>query len=74
MRELFGIPVDTLVVVLAVALTAALGALGAFNLRTEVFAEARAVGGEEMRARYPRHPWPEDPAAAEPTTRAKARR
>jgi len=30
----------------------ALGALGSFNLKTEVFAEARAVGGEEMRAHY----------------------
>ncbi len=30
----------------------ALGALGSYNLKTEVFAEARAVGGEEMKARY----------------------
>ena len=30
----------------------ALGALGSYNLRTEVFAEARAVGGEEMKAHY----------------------
>jgi aldehyde:ferredoxin oxidoreductase len=30
----------------------ALGALGAYNLRTEVFAEARAVGGEALKERY----------------------
>jgi ATP-dependent helicase HrpB len=37
------------------------------------WASSYAEMRRDLRGRYPRHPWPEDPAAAEPTRRAKPR-
>ena len=39
------------------------------GFRARSYAEVR----KDLRGRYPRHPWPDDPLSAPPTARAKRR-
>lgn len=77
-QELFGLTAHPLVAGGQVPLTLAL--LSPARRPVQVtkdlpgfWAGSWAAVRAEMRGRYPKHPWPEDPAAAPPTTRAKPR-
>ncbi|WP_296166277.1 ATP-dependent helicase HrpB [uncultured Brevundimonas sp.] len=77
-QELFGVTVHPTVGGGAVPLTLAL--LSPARRPVQVtrdlpgfWAGSWAAVRAEMRGRYPRHPWPEDPAAAQATSRAKPR-
>jgi ATP-dependent helicase HrpB len=77
-QELFGLGVHPAVAGGRVALTLALLSPARRPIQT-----TRDLAGfwrgswvevrKEMRGRYPKHPWPDDPLAAPPTTRAKPR-
>ncbi|HOX43838.1 MAG TPA: ATP-dependent helicase HrpB [Myxococcota bacterium] len=79
LQEVFGLADSPRVARGRLALTLEL--LGPHGRPVQVTADLRsfwAVGypavRKELRGRYPRHPWPEDPWSAEPTGRAKPRK
>jgi len=77
-QELFGLDVHPAVMDGRVPLTLALLSPARRPLQITkdlpgFWAGSWAAVRAEMRGRYPRHPWPEDPANAAPTSRAKPR-
>jgi ATP-dependent helicase HrpB len=76
-QELFGLTTHPVVgpgVPLTLALTSPAGR--PIQLTADLPGFWRGAWAEvrkDMRGRYPKHPWPEDPASAAPTTRAKPR-
>ena len=77
-QELFGVTVHPVVGDPPVPLTIELLSPAMRPVQTTAdlpgfWASSYADVRRDMRARYPKHPWPEDPAAAAPTRRAKPR-
>ncbi len=75
-QELFGMERHPVVAGQPVKLTLLSPAGRPVQVTTDLpgfWAGSYADVAKDMRARYPRHPWPEDPTAADPTLRAKPR-
>ena len=75
-QELFGLAAHPMVANGRVPLVLALTSPAGRPIQTTrdlpgFWAGSWAAVAKEMRGRYPRHPWPDDPAAAAPTTRTK---
>ena len=78
LQEMFGVTVHPVVGLsrMPVRLTLLSPARAAVQVTTDLprfWATSYADVRKDMRGSYPRHPWPEDPTQAEPTTRAKPR-
>ncbi len=78
LQELFGVTVHPVVGARRLPLRLTLLSPGQHPLQVTMdlprfWATSYADVRRDMRGQYPRHPWPEDPTAADPTTRAKPR-
>ena len=78
LQELFGVTTHPTVGPKRLPLRLILLSPGAKPVQTTMdlpgfWATSYADVRRDMRGRYPRHPWPEDPTEADPTTRAKPR-
>ena len=76
MQEMFGVTSHPVAAGAPLRITLLSPARRPLQVTTDLpgfWAGAYAEVRKEMRGRYPRHPWPEDPTAADPTLRAKRR-
>lgn len=78
LQEMFGLTVHPAVGPRAIPLVVELLSPAQRSVQTTsdlpgFWANTYADVRRDLRGRYPRHPWPEDPAAAEPTRRVKPR-
>ena len=76
LQELFGLSVHPVVAGQPLKITLLSPAGRPVQVTTDLpgfWATSYADVRKDMRGRYPKHPWPEDPTAAAPTLRAKPR-
>lgn len=77
LQEMFGVTVHPKIGKTALRVTLLSPARNAVQTTMDIpgfWASSYADVRKEMRARYPKHPWPENPTKADPTLRAKPRR
>ena len=76
LQEMFGVTTHPMVAGKPVQVTLLSPAQRPVQVTTDLpgfWASSYADVRKDMRGRYPRHPWPEDPTVADPTLRAKPR-
>jgi ATP-dependent helicase HrpB len=77
LQEVFGVTIHPKIAGVALQFTLLSPAQRPLQVTEDLpgfWASSYADVRKDMRGRYPRHPWPEDPTIAAPTTRAKPRK